>query len=158
MIKSKLIYLGARFDDSFLFSDVLYHNYDKYYLYEKLPDTLYYSEHELGYHRINTEPKLLKTLKSCFGHYTRHKNRLYFPDYNLVYYLNTDYKNIHTLKNADLLIKGYVPSLHIQNQFHKRNIYYNCDISKHVHDNAVCIHLKEYIYDDKCYCAFVDSF
>lgn len=157
-MKSKLIYLGARFDDSFLFSDILYHNYDKYYLYEKLPDTLYYSENEYGYYRIHTEPKLLKTLKSCFGHYTRNKNRLYFPDYNLVYYLNTDYKDVHIRKKADLLIKGHLPSSHIRQQFKNDTIYVNCDVVAKKIQNSTCIHLKENVYDNQCYCAFVDSF
>lgn len=156
-----LIYMGAGFDDSFLFDVSIRNIYDKYILYDMLPNTTFYTHQEYGYNCVSNEKRFLKLLKQNFGHYHRNKNRLYFPEYNIVYKLHTDCDKINRFRKGDYLLKKYVHP-QIQQFMTNRDILVNCDTLHKLNDTCLkkanLVHLPEFIYDDRCYCKYVDHF
>lgn len=156
-----LLYMGAGFDDSFLFDDSIRNIYDKYILYDMLPNTSFYTHREYGYYHVSNEKRFLKLLKQNFGHYQRNKNRLYFPEFNIVYKLHTNCDKIQCFRKGDVFIKNYVHP-NIQEHIENRNILVNCD-TVHMMDkislkNAKLTHVPEFMYEDRCYCKYVDHF
>lgn len=160
-MKKTLLYMGAGFDDSFLFNHEIRTKYNKFVLYDMLPNTSFYTQNEYGFTHVSSEKQFLKILKKNFGHYSRNKNRLYFPEFNIVYKLHTNCNTINHFCNGDVLIKNYVHP-HIKEHLANRNILVNCDtvhmLSKSCLQNAELIHLPEFMYENKCYCKYVDQF
>lgn len=160
MVKT-LLYMGAGFDDSFLFDDTIRNAYDRYILFDILPDTTFYKHEEYGYYHVSNEKQFLKLLKQNFGHYQRAKNRLYFPEYNIVYKLNVDCDKINRFRKGDVFIKNYVHP-NIQDHIENRKILVNCDtkhkLSKNMLRNADVKHVPEFMYEDRCYCNYLDQF
>jgi len=157
MNNNTLIYLGASFDNSFLFHDLIKHKYQKYILYDILPDLSFYDSEEYGITKVNNEKTFIHTLKSQYGNYVRNKNRLYFPKYNLIYHIYTDCDHIKHLPKGDILMKNYVP-VQYKELLHDRNIWINCDtIHKVENIEYNTIHLEEYYLDCYCYCEFLEN-
>lgn len=157
MLTKTLIYIGASFDDSFLFSNVIKSKYTKYILYDILPTLSYYKSKEYGYENVKNEKLFLKTLKLRFGHYVRNKNRLYFPKHNLIYHIYTDCNMVKHIPKGDILLKNFVPK-YLKELFGNRKIYVNCDTIHEV-KNIECeeVHFEEYYLDCYCYCEFVKN-
>lgn len=140
-----------------MFSDVIQSTYQKYILYDILPELAFYENNEYGFEKVKNQKVFIHTLKSRFGHYVRNKNRLYFPKHNLVYYMRTDCNRLNQLRQGDILLKNFVPTSYIK-LLKNRKIWVNCDtIHKVKGIEYTQIHLEEYYLDCLCYCEFLEN-
>jgi hypothetical protein len=102
-----LIYPGAGWDLKFLefFKNLGYNNF---ILYDTLPKIPHYTKEQAGY---PSQQNFYGVLKSYLGNYKRNfknKNKLYFPEHNLTYYVSTDFTKVD-VRDGDIYFRGWIP-------------------------------------------------
>jgi hypothetical protein len=112
-----LIYPGTGWDSKWVewFQNK---GYTKFICYDTLPNTPHYTPGQVGY---TNQQRFLEVLKERFGKSTKVGNKLFFPRYNLTYYINTDANQIEP-PEGDVFICGFLPEWDLT----KRIAYTSC--------------------------------
>ena len=124
-MSSTLIYPGAS-DDNVL---NIGKKYEEYILYDVLPDKCFHfkdSQRQFAY--IKNRNLFFKKLIEMYGDFESNEkepHKLYFPKYNLTYYINTDADDIDP-KEGDIYIKSYISEMWVE-YYRKRHTLIECN-------------------------------
>jgi hypothetical protein len=147
-----LLYPGAGWDNEFLVY-FKYMGYKDFILYDTLPNVKHYEKGMNGY---KYQENFLETLKEKFGSYIVKKpNILYFEEHNLTYYINTNFSELDSYPEGDILIAGYYCEEKVE-IYSERIVYLSCHNVYFPHDFKVHIQNKD--FKGVCYCSYNNNF